>query len=319
VGSNPTVGVSDEPPGVKVPPPAPTRNLSEILAFRFWMRRQGYRPSTIQAAISTVKAVAKKANLLNQDAVKTHLATLDVSVGRKEKICVDLARFYKFKRIPFQMPRYHRGDSIPFVPQEKEVDQLISACGKKAATFLQLLKETGMRPGKAWALRWKDLDFERASVTITPEKGSNARQLRISNRLVAMLNALPHPYEHCFRNPKIDPEKSMRTYQKVFEEQRRLIALKLQNPRINAISFRTLRHFRASILYHKTRDILLVKSELGHKSLTSTLVYMHLISFKDDDYVCKVARSIEESRTLIEDGFEYVTDFEQAKLFRMRK
>jgi integrase len=304
---------------VKIPPPAPTSSLSEILAFGFWMRKQGYRPSTIRSTIDTLKAVAKKANLLDPEAVKMHLASANVSVGRKEKICQDLARFYKFKQIPFQMPRYHRIDTLPFVPQEKEVDQLISASGKKTATFLQLLKETGIRPGEAWALRWKDFDFERGSVTITPEKGSNARQLKISSRLIAMLNALPRPYEYCFRNPKIDPEKSMRTYQKVFEEQRKRIALKLQNPRINAISFRTLRHFRASTLYHKTKDILLVKSELGHKSLTSTLVYIHLISFKDDDYVCKAARSIEESRSLIESGFEYVTDFEEAKLFRKRK
>ncbi len=304
---------------MKVPPPAPVSNLSEILNFGFWMRRQGYRPSTIQASISTLKAIAKKTPLLNPEAVKTHLASRNVSVGRKEKICVDLARFYKFKQIPFQTPRYHRIDTIPFVPQEKELDQLISACGKKTATILQLLKETGIRPGEAWSLRWKDLDFERASVTITPEKGSNARQLKISSHLIAMLNALPHPYETCFRNPKIDPEKSMRTYQKTFEEQRTRIALKLQNPRINAISFRTLRHFRASTLYHRTKDILLVKSELGHKSLTSTLVYTHLISFKDDDYVCKVAKSIEESTSLIENGFEYVTDFEEAKLFRKRK
>jgi integrase len=134
-----------------------------------------------------------------------------------------------------------------------------------------------------------------------------------------MLNALPHPYETCFRNSKIDPEKSMRTYHKTFEEQRRRAAVKLQNPRLNAITFRTLRHFRASTLYHRTKDILLVKSELGHKSLTSTLVYTHLISFKDDDYVCKVAKSIEESTSLIESGFEYVTDFETAKLFRKRK
>ena len=113
---------------------------------------------------------------------------------------------------------------------------------------------------------------------------------------MAMLNALPYRYDYCFRNPKTEPEKSMRSYQKSFEEQRKLIANKLQNPRINAITFRTLRHFRASTLYHKTRDILLVKAELGHKSLTSTLVYTHLISFKDDDYVCKVAGSVEEAR-----------------------
>jgi len=304
---------------VKLPPPALPSNLSEILSYGFWMRKQGYRPSTIQAAISTLKALAKNAHLLDPEAVKTHLASRKVSDSRKEKICVDLARFYKFMGIPFQTPRYHRIDTIPFVPQEKELDQLISACGKKTATFLQLLKETGIRPGEAWALRWKDLDFERASVTITPEKGSNARQLKISSHLIAMLNALPHPYEYCFRNPKIDPEKSMRTYQKTFEEQRKRAAAKLQNPRINAITFRTLRHFRASTLYHRTKDILLVKSQLGHKSLTSTLVYTHLISFKDDDYVCKVATTKEERRNLIENGFTFVAKEDEEWYFRKRK
>ena len=304
---------------MKVPPPAPASSLSEILSYGFWMRKQGYRPSTIQAAISTLKSIAKKAFLLNPDAVKTHLASRKVSESRKEKICVDLARFYKFKGIPFQIPRYHRVDTLPFVPLEKEVDQLVSACGKKTATFLQLLKETGIRPGEAWALRWKDLDFERGSATITPEKGSNARQLKISSHLIAMLNALPHPYEYCFRNPKIDPEKSMRTYQKTFEEQRKRAAAKLQNPRINAITFRTLRHFRASTLYHRTKDILLVKSQLGHKSLTSTLVYTHLISFKDDDYVCKVATTKEERRNLIENGFTFVAKEDEEWYFRKRK
>jgi integrase len=307
-----------EPRGVKVPPPAPAPNLSEILAFGFWMRKQGYRPSTIQATISTLKAIAKKASLLNPDDVKTHLASRKVSESRKEKICVDLARFYKFKGILFQIPRYHRVDTLPFVPLEKEVDQLISSCGKKTATFLQLLK-TGVRPGEAWALRWKDLDFERAAVTVTPEKGSNARQLKISSHLIAMLNALPHLYEYCFRNPKIDPEKSMRTYQRTFEEQRRRAASKLQNPRISAITFRTLRHFRASTLYHRTKDILLVKMQLGHKSLTSTLVYTHLISFKDDDYVCKVATTREERGKLIENGFTFVAKEGEEWYFRKRK
>ena len=111
----------------------------------------------------------------------------------------------------------------------------------------------------------------------------------------------------------------MRTYQKVFEEQRKRIALKLQNPRIKAISFRTLRHWRASNLYHRTKDILLVKSELGHKSLTSTLVYTHLISFKDDEYICKAARTVDEAKDLVEDGFDYVTEIDGLKLFRKRK
>jgi hypothetical protein len=67
------------------------------------MRKQGYRPSTIRATIDTLKAVAKKTNLLDPETVKMHLAAASASVGRKEKICQDLARFYKVRQIPFQI------------------------------------------------------------------------------------------------------------------------------------------------------------------------------------------------------------------------
>jgi len=59
-GSKSHPGGFDEPRGVKLPPPALPSNLSEILAYGFWMRREGYRSSTIQAAISALKALAKK-------------------------------------------------------------------------------------------------------------------------------------------------------------------------------------------------------------------------------------------------------------------
>ncbi|MGD0424182.1 MAG: hypothetical protein ABSA92_12110 [Candidatus Bathyarchaeia archaeon] len=45
------------------------------------MQKQGYRPSTIRSTINTLKTVAKKTNLLDPEAVKTHLASAAVSVG----------------------------------------------------------------------------------------------------------------------------------------------------------------------------------------------------------------------------------------------
>ncbi len=70
--------------------------------------------------------------------------------------------------------------------------------------------------------------------------------------------------------------------------------------------------------YHRTRDILHVMQFLGHKNIKNTLVYTHLISFESDDYVCKIARTVDEARTLVEIGFEYVTDVDGTKLFRKR-
>jgi hypothetical protein len=58
---------------------------------------------------------------------------------------------------------------------------------------------------------------------------------------------------------------------------------------------------------------------LGHKNIRNTLIYTQLISIKDDDYVCKTARTIQEATQLIEGGFEYVTEMEGYKLFRKRK
>ena len=58
---------------------------------------------------------------------------------------------------------------------------------------------------------------------------------------------------------------------------------------------------------------------LGHKNIRNTLVYTHLVNFESEDYVCKVAKTVEEAKVLVESGFDYVTDVEAYKLFRKRK
>jgi len=57
------------------------------------MKKQGYRPTTI-SSVRTLKAVAKKANLLDPENVKTYLATANVSVGRKENADLNLLEWY---------------------------------------------------------------------------------------------------------------------------------------------------------------------------------------------------------------------------------
>ena len=71
--------------------------------------------------------------------------------------------------------------------------------------------------------------------------------------------------------------------------------------------------------YHKTRDILHVKQLLGHRSIENNLIYTHLINFEADEFTCRVAKTIKESKDLVEAGFDYVTDVDGAKLFRKRK
>ena len=119
-------------------------------------------------------------------------------------------------------PRYKYSSKLPFIPTEEELDTLIAGCGPKTSTFLQLLKETAMRAGEAQRLRWKDIDFKKGTVRVTPEKGGEPRIFKLSNRLLSMLSSLRA------KNRVFDPErifaKELRTIRKVFEKQRTNIA-----------------------------------------------------------------------------------------------
>ncbi len=173
------------------------------------MRREGYRESTIVSAVKALKAISKRTNLLNPESVRAYLATAELSEARKSKLTDDLARFYRYKQIPFEKPHYKAVEQIPFIPLETEIDQLISALGPKTGAFLQPIKETAARPGEAWNLRWIDLDSERNCVAITPEKNSKPRLLKVSTRLLAMLKSLPTSNDYVFRNSAIEVIRSL--------------------------------------------------------------------------------------------------------------
>jgi len=192
---------------------------------------------------------------------------------------------------------------LPFIPLEREIDDLIAGCSKYIAAFLQIAKETGARAGEIFGLKWEDVDFERKAIRIAPEKGSEPRIFRMSGKLIGMLSRLPREGEKIFTPHYSSLNNLMRTFQR----QRRRIAHKLANPRLLKISFHTLRHWKATMEYAKTKDILYVMKMLGHKSLKNTLIYTQLVKFEDEDeYICKVAKKPEEIAKLIEMGFEYV-------------
>lgn len=74
------------------------------------------------------------------------------------------------------------------------------------------------------------------------------------------------------------------------------------------------------MLYYRTKDILLVKQQLGHRKIETTLIYTQLVNFNDnEEYYSATAKTVEDAQKLIEQGFDFVTDFDAVKLFRKRK
>jgi integrase len=286
----------------------------KIVEFSFWMLKQGYSQATIEGRIKLLNRLMRLgANFNDEESVKAVISLQTTwSTSRKVNACDAYDSLLKMQGKTWTPPIYRRIRKLPFIPTETEIDQLIAGTSQRISTYLQLLKETGMRCGEASQLKWTDLDFESKSVRITPEKGSNPRILPISNKLIDMLNALPT------KNPTIFSVNS-ELMRRNFTKQRKHLTVKLKNPRITQITFHTFRHWKATMEYYKTRDILHVKQVLGHKSLDNTMKYTQLIGFRDDEYSARVAHNQDEACQLIETGYEYVCDFEGNKLFKKRK
>jgi integrase len=207
----------------------------------------------------------------------------------------------------------------PFIPLGSELDQLIAGCGRGTACFLQILKDTGARCGEAVKLKWTDVNTEANTISINePEKGSNARTVKVSPKTIAMINNLPKKYGEYLFN--IHPPLGA-SLKESFQLVRKRLARNLQNPRLMQIHFHSFRHWKATIEYHKTKDILHVRQLLGHRQIQSTLVYTTLVSFETNEYIVKRPTTTKEEDELIVAGFEYVRfdDKEQLPIYRMRK
>jgi integrase len=292
----------------------------KIVEYCFYMQKQGYAESTIRLNRTALKVLtARGANLLDPESVKEVVSRQKAwSQNRKRNVINAYNLFVKLNGLKWKRPKVKVTRKLPFIPTEQEIDALISGSGKKTATFLQLLKETAMRSGEAKRLQWIDLDFEKNLVTLNlPEKGSNPRMWKVSQKLMGMLNALPRKSQQIFGEGPVDSLKS------TFLKTRKRLAAKLQNPRLLRISFHTLRHWKATTLYHKTKDPYYVKEFLGHKSLKSTEIYITIehTMFEpgSDEFTVKVAEKPEDVKTLLEIGFEYICQKQGMIFLRKRK
>ena len=161
-----------------------------------------------------------------------------------------------------------------------------------APNLKTLLKES-IRAGEAWQIEWTDIISNRI-VRLTPEKGSNPRAPKISEKLLVILQGIRKNTNRVFGS------YTLAGFACSFYKQRKKTAMKLQNPRIAQITFHTFRHWKAIMEYHRTKDILYVMQILGPKDIKNTLVYTQLLPFKEDDqFICKVATNTTEAYKLI--------------------
>jgi integrase len=291
----------------------------KLVWFIWEMQKQNYSKDTIAIYNRNIKALIKKnADLENPDTVKEILAKWQCGESHKHNIAAAYTLFLRTQGLTWNPPLCHVTRKLPFIPTERELDALIAGTGRKTSVFLQTLKETAMRSGESSKLKWENVDLMRKTIILNEtEKNGNPRIFSISDILANMLARMPKNTQYVFGTSS----KAVRS--SVFYAERKTIAHKLGNPRILKIGLHTFRHWKATMLYHETHDIVLVKEFLGHKTLDVTLLYIQIekVLFKNEaeNFIVKATKETEEIQALLEVGFEFVCQKDSLMFFRKRK
>jgi integrase len=281
------------------------------------MKREGYAESYIEAVGKRLKHLAKHSNIDNPETVKDFIALKQCSTAFKETLVEAYDLYIKANNMKWNKPYYKRYDKLPKIPSEEKLNMIIANCSKKYALAFSMIKDLGLRPVELTWLKVRDVDLENGIVNITSAKHCNGRTLKIRQSTLLMLRNYINS-RNIGLNDKLFPVDSS-SLSETWRRIRNKVSEKLRDVTLRTIRLYDLRHWKATVEYHKTKDLLYVKTLLGHKDLRTTLRYTQLLDSKDDEYVSAVARNIEEARRLIESGFEYVCDIESVKLFRKRK
>ncbi len=296
-----------------------SETTKRLIEFAWWMKKRGYADETIRCNVSALKSLKERgADLNSPESVREVIAKQKWSGNRRKNVINAYTVFLKMHGSNWDKPKCTVEQKIPFIPTEQEINALIAGSGKKLAAFLQVLKETAMRAGEAVRLEWTDIDFERRIITLNkPEKRSNPRMWRVSNELIAMLRNLPKI------NQKVFGDATYNTFKQTFQRTRKRLMRTLQNPRLEKVTLHTFRHWKATTLYHQTKDPYYVKQFLGHKTLKNTEIYITvektIFGEYSDEFSVKVATKPEEIKALLETGFEYICQKDDLMFFRKRR
>jgi integrase len=227
------------------------------------MKNEGKSEYTIKNVNKFLKLLGNKCNLNNPEGVKSFIANKNVTNSTKKVLVSAYNKFCNYYQIKWKPPKHTPEAKTIKMPTKRKLEMLISRAGRILSIKLMISMETGLRPVELCRLKVKDIDLEHKLIYPITAKHGNPRILKISTKLQTILQNYVNRYKH---NPN---EKlfqgTAEQYGKHYRSMRNNLAKKLNDQTIKTIRLYDFRHYFATNLYHKTRDILLVKQQMGHK------------------------------------------------------
>ena len=177
-----------------------------------------------------------------------------------------------------QLPMRRFDTYLPYVPSQKDTwDFIQSFSNLKHKAILSLMYSAGLRVGEVCALRYEDISRSSMRIHICHSKARSDRYAILSSLALQILT----DYWFAFGKPagwlfpkRNHPDQHIVSYtvSQFISAKERELGLKHQ------LTCHSFRHAFGTHLYENGTDLLTIKALLGHKSLDSTTIYVHLAS-----------------------------------------
>ncbi len=253
------------------------------------MQTRNYSERTIHCYLLCIKRLSLHFNCsparLSIERVKTYLhfnvthnqlssVTINQIISAVKILFVDvLHRAWE----PIMIKRPRREKKLPVIFSKQEITKLLDGVKNlKHKSIFITTYSAGLRLNEVRLLKPNDIDSDRMQIRAGNGKGKKTRLTLLSPNALTQLRDYYkryRPLEYLFEGRKPGDPISHRTIQKVFCDcVKRAVITK-------AVSFHSLRHSFATHLLEQGANLRLIQQLLGHNSLKTTSVYLHLSCF----------------------------------------
>ncbi len=251
------------------------------------MELRNLSPNTQRSYLSSVAGLAnhynKSPDQLSKEEIEDYLLYLKTKRGLSPAsvgiVVTGLRFFYTHVAKENILIDYKRKQSgrLPTVLTQKQIWDIINAAKHpKHRLILMTAYSAGLRAGEVAALKVEHIDQRRMLIKVENGKGGKDRYTTLSSMLLKELKK----YYKTFRPktylfPSTDKNRSGQplTYasvQGIYEKARKRAGVK------KGSGTHTLRHSYATHLLEAGYDIRRIQVLLGHRNLTTTMVYLHV-------------------------------------------
>lgn len=256
-----------------------------------------YSPLTIRNYLSELRYLFvyfsdTHPTAFTEDMVMQYLLYLSKTLGCSRVKCKMAAQSISFffrhvLKIAYVIPSViypRKSTTLPAVMSADEIKTLIdSLTNIKHRTIIMMLYSSGMRLSEIAALKITDIDSKQMRIKIVQGKGAKDRFTILSQQVLLELRAyylIYKPKEYLFNGDRPGKRYSMRSIQHLVQKALIKIGLDSKN-----YSVHTIRHSFATHLVDNGTDLHTVKELLGHRSLQTTMQYLHLTSTRIDKVI----------------------------------